>query len=126
MRFRPAAAVEVSRVSRQIVMASIASVRLYLHNQLNSAPQHYAGLPIEFRFQDCRTLTVSFDGIVAAGMFEHVGRKNYRAYMAVAHRCPTEAGIYTGEHQAILALSSHYNSWPSQLLLINGQRDSVC
>ncbi|MGO2149272.1 class I SAM-dependent methyltransferase, partial [Halomonas sp.] len=41
------------------------------------------GLPVEFRLQDYRDETERFDRIVSIGMFEHVGRKNYRAYMEV-------------------------------------------
>ena len=39
------------------------------------------GLPIEIRLQDYRDVREPFDRIVSLGMFEHVGRKNYRAYV---------------------------------------------
>ena len=35
-----------------------------------------------------------FDRIVSIGMFEHVGHKNYRTYMEVAHRCLNDGGLF--------------------------------
>ena len=50
------------------------------------------GLPVEIRLQDYHDLNGAsedsrFDRIFSIGMFEHVGVKNYRTYMEVAHRC---------------------------------------
>lgn len=53
-----------------------------------------AGLPIEFRLADYRTLDERFDRIVSLGMFEHVGQKNYAVYMDVAQRCLDDAGLF--------------------------------
>lgn len=52
------------------------------------------GLPIEFRQRDYRELNEPFDHVVSLGMFEHVGLKNYRAYMKVVHRCLREEGLF--------------------------------
>ncbi|HAA46491.1 MAG: cyclopropane-fatty-acyl-phospholipid synthase [Halomonas sp. 54_146] len=52
-----------------------------------------SGLPVEFRLQDYRDETEQFDRIVSVGMFEHVGNKNYREYMTVAHRCLKDEGL---------------------------------
>ena len=49
-----------------------------------------AGLPVEIRLQDYRSLAGAgerFDRIVSVGMFEHVGVDNYRAYLDVARAC---------------------------------------
>lgn len=53
-----------------------------------------AGLPIELRFQDYRSLNEPFDHIVSLGMFEHVGYKNYRDYMGVVERCLKDDGLF--------------------------------
>jgi len=58
------------------------------------AQKRYAGLPLEFRLQDYREVEGQFDRIVSVGMFEHVGRKNYRTYMEVAHRCLKDGGLF--------------------------------
>jgi len=53
-----------------------------------------AGLPIEFRVQDYRALTGTFDHIVSVGMFEHVGPTNYRTYFDVVRRCLKDDGLF--------------------------------
>ena len=53
-----------------------------------------AGLPVEFRLADYRSLDERFDRIVSIGMFEHVGRKNYQTYMDVALRCLASDGLF--------------------------------
>jgi cyclopropane-fatty-acyl-phospholipid synthase len=52
------------------------------------------GLPVEIRLQDYRDVAEPFDRIVSVGMLEHVGYKNYRTYMQVAHRCLKEGGLF--------------------------------
>ncbi|BAL26461.1 cyclopropane fatty acyl phospholipid synthase [Azoarcus sp. KH32C] len=61
--------------------------------QVEWAQQRYAGLPLEFRLQDYRTVDERFDRVVSVGMFEHVGRKNHRVFMEVAHRCLANGGL---------------------------------
>lgn len=62
--------------------------------QVALATQRGEGLPVEFRLQDYRDVTGEFDRIVSLGMFEHVGYKNYRTYMEVAHRFLPEGGMF--------------------------------
>lgn len=52
------------------------------------------GLPIEIRLQDYRDVDEKFDCIASIGMIEHVGYKNYRTYMSVAHRCLKSDGLF--------------------------------
>ncbi len=52
------------------------------------------GLPVEIRLQDYRDVNEPFDHIISLGMFEHVGYKNYRDYMAVAARCLKDGGLF--------------------------------
>jgi len=51
-------------------------------------------LPVEIRLQDYRDLDEQFDHIVSVGMFEHVGCRNYRAFMKVADRCLAPEGRF--------------------------------
>ncbi|MDR7308335.1 cyclopropane fatty acyl phospholipid synthase [Rhodoferax saidenbachensis] len=62
--------------------------------QMALGQQRCAGLPIEFRLADYRTLNERFDRIVSIGMFEHVGHKNYATYMDVAQRCLADDGLF--------------------------------
>ncbi len=52
------------------------------------------GLPVEIRLQDYRDINEKFDHIVSIGMFEHVGLKNYRTYLQIAHRCLGDGGLF--------------------------------
>ncbi|MBE3068476.1 MAG: cyclopropane fatty acyl phospholipid synthase [Chloroflexi bacterium] len=62
--------------------------------QLRYAREFCAGLPVTFLDSDYRAIDGRFDKIVSVGMFEHVGQKNYRTFMEVAHRCLEKDGIF--------------------------------
>lgn len=54
-----------------------------------------AHLDVEIRLQDYRDLKdEQFDRIASIGMFEHVGYKNYRPFMEVAHRVLKDDGLF--------------------------------
>ena len=61
--------------------------------QASLARQVCEGLPVEILVQDYRELAGQYDRVVSVGMFEHVGHKNYRTYMEVAHRCLKDGGL---------------------------------
>jgi cyclopropane-fatty-acyl-phospholipid synthase len=61
--------------------------------QIGLARELCRGLPIEFREQDYRDVSGSFDRVLSVGMFEHVCYKNHRTYMEVVHRCLVDGGI---------------------------------
>ena len=52
------------------------------------------GLPVEFRLEDYRDTKGTYDHVISLGMFEHVGVKNYRAYMEVARRNLADNGLF--------------------------------
>lgn len=64
-----------------------------------------ARVPVEVRLQDYRAVHGQFDAVVSVGMFEHVGWRNYRSFMEVAHRCLKKEGtvvlhtVGSNEHQ---------------------------
>lgn len=62
--------------------------------QVAFARMFCAGLTVEIVQKDYRDVTGTFDKIVSVGMFEHVGPKNYRAYMETARRCLKDDGIF--------------------------------
>ncbi|GEP88726.1 cyclopropane-fatty-acyl-phospholipid synthase [Chitinophaga terrae (ex Kim and Jung 2007)] len=62
--------------------------------QVALAKEKCKGLPVDIRLTDYRALDEKFDAIVSLGMFEHVGYKNYRTYMEVAHRCLKDNGLF--------------------------------
>ena len=63
-------------------------------NQAATARQKCAGLPIEIRLEDYRSLEGKFDRIYSLGMFEHVGFRNYRVYFESARRLLADDGLF--------------------------------
>jgi cyclopropane-fatty-acyl-phospholipid synthase len=62
--------------------------------QAEFAKQRFPDLPLEFLLEDYRDLQGRFDRIASIGMFEHVGKKNHRAFIQVANRCLADDGIF--------------------------------
>ncbi len=52
------------------------------------------GLPVEILEGDYRTAAGEFDRVVAVGLCEHVGYKNYPLLMEVAQRCLADRGLF--------------------------------
>ncbi|SDT84961.1 cyclopropane fatty acyl phospholipid synthase [Desulfobacula phenolica] len=51
------------------------------------------GLPVDIRLDDYRNASGLYDRVVSIGMMEHVGYKNYRAYMELTNRLLKDEGI---------------------------------
>lgn len=79
------------------------------------------GLPVEFRLQDYRDETEQFDRIVSVGMFEHVGHKNYREYMNVAHRCLKDDGLFLLHTIGKNIASTGTDPWIDKYIFPNGE-----
>lgn len=62
--------------------------------QQKLAQERVAGLPVEIRLVDYRSLEGVFDRIVSVGMFEHVGPKNYRTYFSTVSRLLKKDGLF--------------------------------
>ena len=73
-------------------------VRVIAYNisteQIEWAREKCKGLPVEFHLQDYRDATGVFDKVVAIGLCEHVGYKNYRSFLELAYRCLKPGGIF--------------------------------
>ena len=62
--------------------------------QAKFAQEFCKDLPVKIIVQDYRDLNKTFDRIASVGMFEHVGCKNYKEFMHVAHRCLKDDGLF--------------------------------
>ncbi len=89
------------------------------------AKERYAGLPIEFRLQDYRDLSETFDRIASVGMFEHVGRKNHRTYMDVAQRCLADDGLFLLHTIGKNVRDSTPDPWIDKYIFPNGDLPSM-
>jgi cyclopropane-fatty-acyl-phospholipid synthase len=92
--------------------------------QTNWARKRYKHLPLEFRLQDYREINEPFDAIVSIGMFEHVGRKNHRAFFDVAHRCLKDEGLFLLHTIGKNVSSSTPDAWIDKYIFPNGDLPS--
>jgi len=83
------------------------------------------GLPVEIRLQDYRDINEQFDHIVSLGMIEHVGYKNYRTYMQIAHRCLNDEGLFLlhtiGGNKSVTST----DPWINKYIFRNGMLPSI-
>ena len=93
--------------------------------QIDYARRRYADLPLEFRLQDYRDLSGQFDRIASIGMFEHVGKKNYRTFMQVAHRCLTDDGIFLLHTIGKSDSSGVTDPWIDKYIFPNGELPAI-
>lgn len=61
--------------------------------QVSYAQKICKGLPIEVLNMDYRDAKGIYDRIVSIGLMEHVGKKNYRTFMKLIHRCLKDDGL---------------------------------
>lgn len=93
--------------------------------QIELARKNCAGLPVEIRFQDYRDVNEKFDRIVSLGMFEHVGHKNYRTYMEVAHRCLANDGLFLLHTVGSNITCYKLNEWANKYTFPNAMLPSI-
>jgi len=79
--------------------------------QAEYARRTCAGLPIEIRLQDYRELEPSFDRAYSIGMFEHVGRKNYRRYLETVRRVLRPDGRFLLHTIGSFNPTNHSDPW---------------
>lgn len=58
------------------------------------ANKNRGNLPVETRLQDYMEVDEQFDHIVSIGMFEHVGKKNYRKFFEKSHSLLKDDGLF--------------------------------
>jgi len=83
----------LARYAAERVGCTVTAVNIS-EEQLRCAAEFCRGLPVRFENRDYRAINGRFDKIVSVGMFEHVGRKNYRTFMNVVRRSLKEKGIF--------------------------------
>jgi cyclopropane-fatty-acyl-phospholipid synthase len=93
--------------------------------QVAWAEERYAGMPLEFRLQDYREMNEPFDRIVSVGMFEHVGRKNHRAFMQVVARCLADNGLFLLHTIGKNKRRSTPDPWIDKHIFPNGDLPSI-
>lgn len=88
--------------------------------QANLAQKRCAGLPIAIRLQDYRELEDTFDRIVSVGMLEHVGPKNYRAFMETMKTALLPDGLLLLQFIGASTSSHTAGPWINKYIFPNG------
>jgi len=93
--------------------------------QIALAEQLCAGLPIEFRLQDYRAIEGSYDHMVSIGMMGHVGYRNYRTFMEVAHRALKDDGLLLVHTMGANRSTTAADPWIDRYIFPNGMAPSI-
>ena len=93
--------------------------------QVQYAREYCENLPVTILQEDYRAVRGIFDKIVSIGMFEHVGWKNYRAFMEVVHHCLKENGIFLLHTIGGNASSKNCDPWIKRYIFPNGVLPSI-
>jgi len=97
-----------------------------------SAPQQQfaqeacRGLPVTIRLQDYRDLPAeTFDRVASIGMFEHVGHRNYRAFLDVVASRLSADGLFLLHTIGGSALKAAVDPWIQKYIFPNGEVPSL-
>lgn len=93
--------------------------------QVTLGRERCKGLPVEVRLQDYRDLEGQFDSIVSIGMIEHVGRKNYRTFMKIVHRCLKDGGLFLLQTIGCTRSVRKCEPWIEKYIFPNGMLPSI-
>jgi len=89
------------------------------------ARQRCQGLPVDIVLTDYRDITGKFDRIASLGMFEHVGKLNYRTYMEVVHDSLTDDGLFLLHTIGDNVTTASANEWTTKYIFPNGVLPSI-
>ncbi|KKR48127.1 MAG: Cyclopropane fatty acyl phospholipid synthase [Candidatus Curtissbacteria bacterium GW2011_GWA1_40_16] len=90
------------------------------------AKEYTKGLPVEIRLQDWRQLGgETFNHIVSVGMFEHVGPKNYRAYMQKMRELLRDDGLFLLHTIGHSKTTRNLEPWFNKYIFPNGHVPSL-
>ena len=102
----------------------VTAVNISRH-QLRYARECCQGLPVEFLDCDYRKVKGRYEKIVSVGMFEHVGKKNYRAFMKFAHRRLKDDGIFLLHTIGNNISRASCDPWINRYIFPNGMLPSL-
>jgi cyclopropane-fatty-acyl-phospholipid synthase len=93
--------------------------------QVAFARERAKGLPLEFRLADYRDIRGKFDRVISIGMTEHVGYKNYRSFLQLAHDLLADDGLFLlhtiGNNTSVTSA----DPWTDKYIFPNGNIPSI-
>ncbi len=93
--------------------------------QIKYAREWCKGLPVTFVEADYREAKGVYDRIVSIGLCEHVGYKNYRAFMELAHKCLKDNGLFLLHTIASNVSTFSTNAWTDKYIFPGGMLPSA-
>jgi cyclopropane-fatty-acyl-phospholipid synthase len=93
--------------------------------QTQLANERYKNLPAKTVLSDYRDVGGQFDKIVSLGMFEHVGRKNYRTFMKTVHGLLKDDGLFLLHTIGGNGSGSGIDPWINKYIFPGGMIPSV-
>lgn len=93
--------------------------------QADWARKRCAGLPVEIRLQDYRDVEGRFDRVLSIGMFEHVGKRNYRAFFDKARRLLEPDGLFLLHSIGGERSTRHTDPWIARYIFPNSMLPSA-
>ena len=87
--------------------------------QARWAHDHYGGLAVDIRLDDYRNATGRYDAVLSIGLMEHVGPKNYRAYMELVDACLAPGGVAFVHTIASNHARAHIEPWFDKYIFPN-------
>lgn len=93
--------------------------------QIKFAKEFCAGLPIEFQLKDYRDAEGKFDRIISIGLTEHIGYKNYRTFLRVAHARLNDDGLFLLHTIGSNFSESATDPWTDKYIFPNGNLPSI-
>jgi len=93
--------------------------------QVKYGQEKCKGLPVKIIRGDYRTAKGTFDKVVAIGLAEHIGFKNYKAFMKVAHRCLKKDGLFLIHTIGRNSSKNRTDPWIEKYIFPNGMLPSL-
>lgn len=93
--------------------------------QVAYARKNCEGLPVTIIEADYRTATGQFDKVVSIGMCEHVGYKNYPAFIQLANQCLKPGGLFLLHTIGGLTSATTTEPWIDKYIFPNSMLPSV-
>lgn len=93
--------------------------------QKNYAEQRCEKLPVKIQLKDYREISGKYDRIVSIGMFEHVGKKNYREFMKVHDRLLNIDGLALLHTIGENISTTTFDPWINKYIFPNGELPSL-
>ncbi len=94
-------------------------------NQYEYAKERYKHLPVEFHLDDYRNAKGKYDRVISIGIMEHVGYKNYRAYMELVKETLKPDGIGFVHTIGRNDSATTANPWITKYIFPNGMLPSI-